>query len=296
MKILKVDNPNVFARHVSAPEIHPLISVIHFDEIAPIPHSMNNYGVYGLFIQREFPKSLVYGTKTIQASGSSIIAVAPGQLGGSKEGGNGIALSGWAVLWSPELLEDSSLEKQMKDYEFFSYFFSDSLQIDPAEWQAITQLASQLRSELQQHEDGAPLRSIVQSYLHLILEYCKRAYLRQSANRNDGDNDILKRFHTLLEKYYRDEKQKIHGVPSVAYCARELAYSPRYFGDLVHKATGGSAIGYIHSFVINQSKNFLMKGLSIGETAQLLGFSYPHHFTRLFKSVTGLTPSEFAKS
>jgi len=27
-----------------------------------------------------------------------------------------------------------------------------------------------------------------------------------------------------------------------------LAYSPRYFGDIVHKATGGTAIGYIHNF------------------------------------------------
>ncbi|MBQ3984802.1 MAG: helix-turn-helix transcriptional regulator, partial [Bacteroidales bacterium] len=25
----------------------------------------------------------------------------------------------------------------------------------------------------------------------------------------------------------------------------------------------------------------------------LLGFDFPHHFTRLFKRVTGITPSEF---
>lgn len=294
-RVLNVDRPGVFAEHVGAEVLHPLINVIHFDELPPIPHSMNNYGIYGLFIQREFPKTLVYGTKTIQASGSSVIAVAPGQIGGAKDNDSRIALSGWAVLWSPELLEDSSLENRMKDYEFFSYFFADSLKINPAEWLAVSQLASQLHSELQQHEDSPSLRSVVQSYLQLILEYCKRAYLRQNANENDGDNDVLKRFHTFLEKYYREEKQKIYGVPSVAYCARELAYSSRYFGDLVHKATGGSAIGYIHSFVINQGKNLLMKGRSIGETAQLLGFSYPHHFTRLFKNVTGLTPSEFLK-
>ena len=29
------------------------------------------------------------------------------------------------------------------------------------------------------------------------------------------------------------------------------------------------------------------------ETAHLLGFEYPHHFTRLFKNVTGITPREF---
>lgn len=56
-------------------------------------------------------------------------------------------------------------------------------------------------------------------------------------------------------------------VPSVQYCAGQMAYSPRYLGDVIHKSTGG--------------------------TAFLLGFEFPHHFTRLFKKVTGITPTEF---
>ena len=84
-------------------------------------------------------------------------------------------------------------------------------------------------------------------------------------------------------------------MPSVQYCADQLAYSARYLGDVVHKATGGTAIGYIHSFVIEQGKNLLMNGHNINETAHLLGFDYPQHFTRLFKRITGLTPRQFTK-
>ncbi|MBR1501206.1 MAG: helix-turn-helix domain-containing protein [Bacteroidales bacterium] len=36
-----------------------------------------------------------------------------------------------------------------------------------------------------------------------------------------------------------------------------------------------------------------MNGHNVGETALLLGFEFPHHFTRLFKKVTGITPTEF---
>jgi AraC-like DNA-binding protein len=64
---------------------------------------------------------------------------------------------------------------------------------------------------------------------------------------------------------------------------------------MVHQATGGTAIGYIHTYVINQGKSLLMNGRNVNETARLLGFDYPHHFTRLFKKLTGLTPTEFMK-
>ena len=83
------------------------------------------------------------------------------------------------------------------------------------------------------------------------------------------------------------------GIPSVQYCAAQLAYSARYLGDVIHKSTGGTAIGYIHAFVIDQGKTLLMNGHNVGETALLLGFEFPHPFTRLFKKVTGITPTDF---
>ncbi len=292
-KILKVDNPNDFARFVEAPELHPLVSVIHYDEVSPFRHSLNNYGVYGLFIQRQFPKILSYGMRTMQASDASIIAVEPGQLGGLEDNGERISLSGWALLWSPELLHGSELERQIDRYQFFSYFFSDSLRMEPDEWDCITQLIAQMRQEMERNDDSPSLRSILLGYLRLILEYCNRIYLRQLSMEDKGSNDLLKRFHNLLQQYFRENRQLAHGLPTVAYCASELAYSPRYFGDVIHKATGGTAIGYIHNYIINQAKSLLMNGNNISETSRLLGFDFPHHFTRLFKKVTGITPSEF---
>ncbi len=292
-KILKVDTPNDYARFVEAPELHPLVSVIHYDELPPFRHSLNNYGVYGLFIQRQFPDNLSYGMRKLQASDGSIIAVEPGQIGGLEDNGERISLSGWVLLWSPELLHGSELERQIERYQFFSYFFDGSLPMDPSEWLCITQLVAQMRQELQTHDDSPSLRTILLGYLRLILEYCNRIYLRQLSEENKGSDDLLKRFHNLLQTYFRENRQLSQGVPTVAYCASELAYSSRYFGDLVRKATGGTAIGYIHNYIINQAKSLLMQGHNISETSRLLGFDFPHHFTRLFKRTTGLTPSEF---
>ena len=136
--ILKVETPNDYARFVDAPVLHPLISIIHYDELAPFRHSLNNYGVYGLFIQRE-----------------------PGQIGGLEDNGERISLCGWVLLWSPALLHGSELERQIDRYQFFSYFFDGSLHMEPDEWLCITQLVTQMRQELQTHEDSPSLRKVL---------------------------------------------------------------------------------------------------------------------------------------
>ena len=291
--LLRITDPNVYARFLGAPVLHPLVNVIHYDEVSPIHSSLNRYGVYGLFIQRNFPKNLTYGMKMFDAADGSIIAVEPGQIGGKEDNGERIHISGWVLLFSPELLHGTDLEPRMKDYRFFSYFATETLRMEPAEWGRITQLLSQMRHELQENADSPALRSVILGYIRVILEYCNRIYLRQLSKEDKTSSDLLKRFHQLLREYYLDGRQLDLGIPSVQYCAGELAYSARYLGDVIHKATGGTAIGYIHSFVIEQGKNLLMNGHNIGETAHLLGFEFPHHFTRLFKKTTGITPSEF---
>ena len=291
--ILKVHDPNAYVEYVGAEKLHPLVGIVHYDELGGFRSSLNNYGVYGLFIQREFPKHLSYGMKTLEVSDASIIAVAPGQIGGAEDNGQNLTLSGWAILWSPELLHGTDLEERMSLYRFFSYFYTDSLRMEPGEWLRLTQLLTQLREELRENGDTPSLREIVLSYLRLILDYCNRIYLRQTKKEDNTGDDILKRFHSLLEKYYAEGRQMDEGIPGVKWCADALAYSAGYFGDMIRRATGGTAIGYIHSFVIDEGKSLLMKGYNVSETARLLGFDFPHHFTRLFKNVTGMTPSEF---
>ena len=284
-KILKVDNPTVYAAYVGAPVLHPQLALISYDEVSPFRNSLNNYGVYGLFIQQQFPKYLSYGTKSILVGDSSIIAVAPGQIGGGEDSGTPLYINGWALLWSPELY--------IPENPFFSYFDTDWLRMEPKEWERISLLLVTMRKEMQENQDSPSLRRILTSYLQLILDYCQRIYLRQLTEKESGESDILKRFHRLLVDYFSKGLQHEKGLPTVAWCASELAYSARYFGDMIHQATGGTAIGYIHTFVIDQAKTFLMKGLSVGEVADLLGFEYPHHFSRLFKKMTGMTPTAF---
>nr|WP_255485153.1 helix-turn-helix domain-containing protein [Mucilaginibacter sp. X5P1] len=70
--------------------------------------------------------------------------------------------------------------------------------------------------------------------------------------------------------------------------------SSNYFGDMVKKETGKTAMEYIHLKVMDIAKERVLDtSRSISEIAYDLGFKYPHHFTRVFKKSTGYTPNKY---
>jgi len=92
-------------------------------------------------------------------------------------------------------------------------------------------------------------------------------------------------------------KPQTIGLPSVAYCAEHLHLSTNYFGDLVKKESGKTALEYIQLKIINTAKEKILSDKkSISEIAYELGFKYPQHFTRLFKQHVGYTPNEYRVS
>ena len=83
-------------------------------------------------------------------------------------------------------------------------------------------------------------------------------------------------------------------VPKVAYFAEKANLSPGYFGDLIKRETGNSPQEIITLHLINEAKRRLAStDTDISVIAYDLGFQYPQHFTRLFKRVTGKSPSTF---
>ncbi len=78
------------------------------------------------------------------------------------------------------------------------------------------------------------------------------------------------------------------------HCASELCLSTNYFGDLIKKETGRTALEYIQDKIISIAKEqLLLPSESVSQIAYQLGFQYPQHFTRVFKKTTGMTPNEY---
>lgn len=288
---LYINEANDYARDIGAPTWHPHVSVVHYDEVGEIRHSLNRFNVFALFLQREFPENLTYGIGTYHEGDGSLLAYGPGQIGGKRDNGTRRQYHGWVLMFDTHFIHDSEIERRLADYHFFSYNANEALILTAEEKDILAGLIANVRTELQQHDEEQD--NIIRDYIHLILDYCKRFYHRQFKEITTTGSDILSRFQQLLIDYYDRGLQHQHGLPNVKYCASELCLSPGYFGDLIRETLGENPKDYIRGFIVMRAKSLLLGGMNVTQVSEQLGFEYPNHFTRLFKQITGQTPSQF---
>lgn len=294
-KILKINKPSDYSSWVGQTDYHDLISVINYNAVSPVRYSLNSYDVYGLFLQGKEGLDLVYGMGKYDYSEGTLICVAPGQIGGKEDTGEFVNLSGWAVLFHPDILQGTALEKEIKNFSFFDYRINEALHMTSEEREVMVTIIKQLDTELKFEADSMQNRIIV-GFINILLRYAQRFYNRQFVSRTIINNDVLSRFESLLKEYFETEKQLTAGVPTVTYCAEQLCMSPSYLSDLIKKTTGETANQCIKKYVIQLAKNRLVSGMNSSEVAYSLGFDYPQHFARTFKRITGQTPTEYCEN
>ncbi|WP_449399207.1 hypothetical protein [Chryseobacterium wanjuense] len=75
-----------------------------------------------------------------------------------------------------------------------------------------------------------PVRTIIVSYIEVILNYSNRFYKRQFITRKAVNNPIIVRFENVLNTYYNDNILR-SGMPSVKYFSDQLNVSSGYLSD-----------------------------------------------------------------
>ena len=295
-KILKVHNVNDYARYIGAPELHQLVSVIHYDELEHCRHSLNNYDVYAMFIADETLEDLSYGQIQYVLNRHALMCVAPGQIGGKTDIGEEIQTKGWALLFDPKLLNGSELGRRMSRYTFFSYNTSEALLMNDEQRSTLVTYLEALRNELTSGINDAHTGHIIVDYISLILEHVARFYAQQLSLSVPTNSHMLTRFENLLKDYYAKGLYQEQGLPTVKYCAQEMFLSPNYFCDLIKEITGDTASSIIRRFIMQRAINLIINGSTITETAELLGFEYPQHFSRMFKKYYGASPKDYMRS
>lgn len=291
--IMKIDTVQQYNDYFGVETCHPLVSVIEGRKAKPLRFCRKLYNVYAVLLKDTDCGNLKYGQSIYDYQRGTMLFLAPGQVMGSEDDGQWHHPEGWALTFHPELLRGTPLASIMKEYSYFAYNANEALHLSEQERHTVIECMEKIRTELQYPIDKHS-KSLIVDNVKLLLDYCIRFYDRQFITRENANHDILTRFENLLDDYFASGKAAKQGMPSVQQCADTLCLSANYFGDLVKKLTGMSALKHIQQKMLDVAKERVFDtSKSISEISYELGFSYPQHFSRWFKKMAGCTPNEY---
>ncbi|AXE21924.1 AraC family transcriptional regulator (plasmid) [Runella rosea] len=273
--------------------LHPLISLVDLNKSNPLKRNKFTLGFYAIVIKETRCGDLRYGNKYYDYAEGTMVFFGPGQIITNEPEGELHQPYGTALIFHPDLIKGTSLGKQIHEYSFFSYQSNEALHLSEKEKEIVSTCFGNVGSEISQNIDRHSKKLIVAN-LELLLKYCSRFYDRQFITRENAHHGMIEQFEGLLNEYIFGKKLKMEGLPAVSYFAEQLHLSPNYFGDLIKRETGKSALEFIHLKLLDAAKEMVLDTTkSISEVAYELGFKYPQHFTRLFKQKVGMTPLEY---
>jgi AraC family transcriptional activator of pobA len=279
---------------------HPLISVLRFEDIHPLPGdepvNLVN-GFYSIGLKRNFGAKMKYGQQQYDFDEGMMTFMAPGQvLRIELERGQKLDHSGWLLLVHPDFLWNTPLAKKIHQYEYFSYAVNEALHLSEKEEAIITGMMQNIEQEYRSNIDRFS-QDVMISQLESMLTYAERFYHRQFLTRKISNHQLLDSFENVLNACFNSDMLEQKGTPSVSYLAESLHVSAGYLGSVLRLMTGQNTQQHIHDRLIAKAKEKLSTTtLSVNEIAYQLGFEYPQSFSKLFKSKTNLSPQNFRNS
>ncbi|PWJ57854.1 AraC-like DNA-binding protein [Dyadobacter jejuensis] len=275
---------------------HPLITVIDLKNVSRCEVNFADY-LYSLdlytIVYKKFKGSLKYGRSGYDFQEGTLMFTAPNQV--MSPSADTVIEEGWFLAFQPDFIFGSDLGKKIHNYNFFLYESNEALHISEDEKEMLDEVIVRIKKEYSQNIDRHT-QGLILNQIEMLLNYADRFYDRQFFTRNKPGNDITHRFETLLNDYFNDEELIEKGIPEVKYFALKLNLSSNYLSDLLAKFTGKSTIEHIHLKLIDKAKNILLGTTkSVSEIAYDLGFEHPSHFTKVFKTKTGVSPLHFRR-
>ncbi|HEY1055722.1 helix-turn-helix domain-containing protein [Emticicia fontis] len=281
---------------------HPLISLLTMDDFTgmPDPSAMNAvFDFYFIALKRLKGVRYKYGQQHYDFEDDGILFfMAPNQVLNIEiiEEGNPEEVSGWILLIHPDFIWNTSLVRNIKQYEFFDYSVNEALLLSEKEEATLNGIIENIKQEYHSNIDKYS-KQIIISHIEVLLNYSERFYNRQFITREKANHQILDRLEKLLTDYFNSEDLVEKGLPTVQYVSDELNVSLNYLSRLLKVLTGQSTQQHIHNKLIEKAKEKLSTtNLSISEIAYGLGFEHSQAFSRVFKNKTHQSPLEFRQS
>lgn len=186
-KILHLDHVDQYNRLYGLETLHPLVSVINLNEATRAVGTIRfNYGVYALFLKLEKACDIKYGRQKYDYEEGTIVCFALGQTAETTPTVGHIQTDAYGIIFHPDLLRGTSLNKTIKNYTFFSYEVNEALHVSGEEQTIILDCLKIIRKELE-HDIDKHSKTLIATYIELLLGYCMRFYERQFITRSKSN-------------------------------------------------------------------------------------------------------------
>jgi AraC-like DNA-binding protein len=222
----------------------------------------------------------------------------------------------------PELCAIANYESTESFSYYYCYFSTDAQSQDgtnPLSWpwnlgletapeipcanapfrKEVTAIFNALRHEI---SDAARPAAKVASRMHLLLlgvEFCRM--LEVSAGTESSEPVVRSTFSPELTApppeaiacvldFVQSNLDQELSLPALAKVSR---YSKRRFNDIFRVAMGESPMSYVRKQRLREAKRLLLQGMSVTGVASKLNFADNHHFSRVFRQNTGISPTQF---
>lgn len=292
-KTIRLDSIDAYNRLYGLTTYHPLVSVIDLKKATKrFDRLRMDYGVYALYLKNGVNCTLKYGREYYDYQEGTVVCFSPGQVIDVDTTGEPLAPDVIGLMFHPDLICGTPLADKINNFGYFRYAQKEALHLSDKERAIFLDCLDKIREETE-HPVDTHSADLISANIQVLLEYLNCFYDRQFITRHKVNSSVVANFEKQLAEIYSG-KTALTEVPRVSYFAEKANLSPGYFGDLIKRETGNTPQEIISLRIITEAKRRLAAtDTDISVIAYDLGFQYPQHFSRLFKRVTGKSPSAF---
>ena len=146
-------------------------------------------------------------------------------------------------------------------------------------------------------KEAAPLggEQLIKTYLEqLLILLVRGAVLKEKTGVFPSKESMESHIVGSVKKFLQENANDVVRVNDVC---KKLGYSKSYLSTLFREQSGETLAAYATRVKIDRAKQMIRDGnKNFTEISDALSFDNPQYFSRVFKRVTGMTPTEFKLS